>query len=81
MGNGDIGFVKKMTKFEDPAFTTVFIGDVKSASYEQLAVYSIPSPENVMYVNECRRVYDGYTAENEDMIYIDRNAEGEGAGV
>ena len=75
MGNGDIGFVKKMTKFEDPAFNTVFIGDVKSASYEQLAVYNVPSPDSVVYINECSKVYDGYIAENGDKVCIVRGSE------
>ena len=75
MGNDEIGFVKKMTKFEDPAFNTVFVGDVKSASYEQLAIYNVPSPDSVVYINECRKVYDGYAADNSDKVYIDRSAE------
>ena len=72
MGNSDIGFVKKMSGYEDPAFNTVHAGNVNSASYEQLAIYSVPSAESVIYVNECRRVYDGYVSEHGDSLYIRR---------
>ena len=72
MGNGDIGFVKKMSGYEDPAFNTVHAGNVNSASYEQLAIYSVPSADSVVYVNECRKVYDGYVSAHGDSLYIPR---------
>ncbi|MBR5089025.1 MAG: hypothetical protein IK093_06320, partial [Ruminiclostridium sp.] len=75
MGNAELGFVKKMLGFEDPGFNTVHVRDVTSVSYEQLAVYNVPSPDSVVYVNECRKVYDGFVAEHGDSVYINRNAE------
>jgi hypothetical protein len=76
MGNGNIGFVKKMSVFEDPAFSTVFVGDIGSASYEQLAVYNVPSPDSVVYINECRKAYDEYVSGGTDAVFIGRGAEG-----
>ena len=81
MGNAEIGFVKKMLAFENPGFNTVNVGDVRSASYEQLAVYNIPSADSITYVNESRKVYDGYVSANGDNVYIARGtAAGEGNG-
>ena len=74
MGNAELGFVKKMLEFEDPGFNTVHVSDVTSAAYEQLAIYNVPSPDSAVYVNECRKVYDGYVSEHGDSVYIDRNA-------
>ena len=72
MGNSDIGFVKKMSGYEDPAFNTVHAGNVNSASFEQLAIYNVPSAESAVYVNECRKVYDGYVSANGDRLYVER---------
>ncbi|MBO6231705.1 MAG: hypothetical protein J6O50_14195 [Ruminiclostridium sp.] len=75
MGSGESAFVKKMREFEDPAFSTVFTGSVNGEPYEQLAVYSVPSVDSVVYVNECMKVYDGYSAENGGKVMIDRSPE------
>ena len=72
MGNGDIGFVRKMSGYEDPAFNTVHAGFVNSASYEQLAVYNVPSADSVVYIGECRKVYEGYVSGHGDDLYIRR---------
>lgn len=74
MGNRDIDFVRKMLVFDDPAFNTVHVGDVSTASYEQLAVYNVPSADSVVYVNECRKVYETFAAENGDSVYVGRGA-------
>ena len=72
MGNRELDFVKKMLDFDDPGFNTVHVGDINTASYEQLAVYNVPSSDSVVYVNECRRVYESYIAANGDSVYIKR---------
>ena len=72
MGNRDIGFVKKMLGYEDPAFLTVNVGDVACGSYEQLAVYGVPSIDSIVYANECRKVYDGFAAAHGDSVYVNR---------
>ena len=75
MGNEDTAFVKKMMSFDDPAFTTVNVRDVAAATYEELAVYGIPSLESVVSVNECRKIYDKFVADNGDTVYCDRSGE------
>lgn len=72
MGNRELDFVKKMLSFDDPAYNTVHIGDVNTSSYEQLAVYNVPSADSVVYMNECRKVYEAFAAENGDSVYIRR---------
>ena len=73
MGDPDIGFVKKMFGYEDPAFLTVHVKDVNCASYEQLAVYGVPTIDSMVYANECRKVYDGFVAAHGDSVFVDRN--------
>ncbi len=72
MGNRELDFVKKMIGFDDPGFNTVHIGDINTASYEQLAVYNVPSADSAVYINECRKVYESFIAENGDSVYIRR---------
>lgn len=72
MGNREIGFVRRMLDYEDPGFTTVHVGDVKSDTYEQLAVYGVPSIDSMVYANECMKVYEKTVAESGDNVYIKR---------
>ncbi len=72
MGNRDIGFVRKMLGYEDPAFLTVHVKDVSCASYEQLAVYGVPTIDSMVYAGECRKVYEGFVAAHGDSVYVDR---------
>ncbi len=77
IGNGDSDFVRKMAAYEDPGFDTSHIRGSGSEPYEHLAIYNVPSPDSVVYVNECMKVYEGACAAHGDSFFIGRHAASE----